>query len=211
MLIGIAGACRCDELLNLTVSNIEDMGDKLLITMPVTKTKRAKSFVVSEYLDIFRKYASQRPSILTGNRFFFKYFNGKPAKQTIGIHKFGSMPREIATYLQLPHEKEYTGHCFRRTSATLLVNSGADLLTLKRHGGWKSSTVAEGYVDDSLANKSSISKRILTDITDKGITSNVNQDMSNRIINLGKNKGEGSSIVLENCSNFNVNIYNTNK
>lgn len=55
------------EFLNLTVSNNEDMGDKLLITLPVIKTKRTKSFLVSEYFDIFRKYANQHPSSLTAD------------------------------------------------------------------------------------------------------------------------------------------------
>ena len=49
----------------------------------------------------------------------------------------------------------------RRTSATLLVDTGADITTLKRHGGWRSSTVAEGYIEDSLANKRNIGRKIL--------------------------------------------------
>lgn len=44
-----------------------------------------------------------------------------------------------AQFLKLPDPLAYTGHCFRRTSATLLVNGGSDILQLKRHGGWKSS------------------------------------------------------------------------
>ncbi|CAG9790350.1 unnamed protein product [Diatraea saccharalis] len=38
----------------------------------------------------------------------------------------------------------------------LLADSGADILTLKRHGGWRSSTVAESYVEDSIQNKANI-------------------------------------------------------
>jgi integrase len=45
---------------------------------------------------------------------------------------------------------EYTGHSLRRTSATLLVDEGGDLTTLKRHGGWRSSFVAEGYIEESI-------------------------------------------------------------
>jgi hypothetical protein len=47
---------------------------------------------------------------------------------------------------------EYTGHSLRRTSATLLVDEGGDLTTLKRHGGWRSSFVAEGYIEESINN-----------------------------------------------------------
>lgn len=63
------------------------------------------------------------------------------------------MAKEIAKFLSLENPESYTGHCFRRSSATILVNSGTDLLALKRHGGWRSSAVAEGYVDDSIKNK----------------------------------------------------------
>lgn len=55
--------------------------------------------------------------------------------------------------LHLSKPAEYTGHCLRRTSATLLIDGGADITSLKRHGGWKSASVAEGYVDESMLNK----------------------------------------------------------
>ncbi|CAH2005047.1 unnamed protein product [Acanthoscelides obtectus] len=54
----------------------------------------------------------------------------------------------------------YTGHSFRRSSATLLVESGRDLMTLKQHNGWKLSTVAEGYVDKSVANRTEIANKV---------------------------------------------------
>jgi hypothetical protein len=73
--------------------------------------------------------------------------------QPVGINTFGGLPSKIAKFLELPSAKEYTGHCFRRTSASLLANAGADMSVIKRHGAWKSPNVAEGYVDDSLENK----------------------------------------------------------
>jgi len=67
----------------------------------------------------------------------------------VGIHSFGSMPSKIAIFLKLENPTQYTGHCFRRSSATVLAGHGADITTLKRHGGWKSTTVAEGYIEHS--------------------------------------------------------------
>ena len=69
------------------------------------------------------------------------------------------MAKEIAKFLSLENPKSYTGHCFRRSSATILVNSGSDLLVLKGHGGWGLTAVAEGYVDDSNENKMDVSKK----------------------------------------------------
>lgn len=71
----------------------------------------------------------------------------------VGINKFGNLPKEIAKYLKMPNPESYTGHCFRRSSATILVDAGGDMISLKRHGGWQSTAVAEGYIDNSLNNK----------------------------------------------------------
>lgn len=68
-------------------------------------------------------------------------------------NKISEIPKSIALFLNLPTPERYTGHSFRRTSATLLANSGASLTTIKTHGGWRSSTVAEGYIENSLGNK----------------------------------------------------------
>ncbi|KAJ8914666.1 hypothetical protein NQ315_017363 [Exocentrus adspersus] len=75
MIFAVAGACRCDELLQLKVIDIEDMQNKLLISLPITKTKRL--FVASEHLNIYRKYNNARPIQMDSERFFFKYSNGK--------------------------------------------------------------------------------------------------------------------------------------
>lgn len=74
----------------------------------------------------------------------------------VGKNKFGKMPKEIAEYLKLPDVDLYTGHCFRRTFATVLADTGANVTALKRHGGWKSTSVAEGYIEESIQNKTKI-------------------------------------------------------
>ena len=51
-----------------------------------------------------------------------------------------------------------------QTSATLLVDNGGDITSLKRHGGWKSTSVAEGYVEESLTNKKQTALKILSPI-----------------------------------------------
>ncbi|XP_026318551.1 uncharacterized protein LOC113229237 [Hyposmocoma kahamanoa] len=166
LIIGINGACRSNELLNLTPNAIEQhSSDLLLINLPNTKTNIDRSFVVrEEYAHVVQKYKALRPPNTITDRFFIQYRNGKCTRQPMGINKIGATAREIATFLDLKEPQLYTGHCFRRTSATLLADGGADLTTLKRHGGWRSSTVAEGYIEDSIENKSKICKRIIDSI-----------------------------------------------
>lgn len=48
-----------------------------------------------------------------------------------------------------------------------MVDAGGDLLDLKRHGGWQSSAVAEGYLDNSLKSKVDASAKIASAIRPK--------------------------------------------
>ena len=126
----------------------------LLVKINETKNKVPRAFTITgELYAICKRYMQSRPQPCVLDRFFLKYTGEKCINQPIGINKFGSMPKEVAVYLNLPNADGYTGHSFRRTSATLLVDAGGDITTLKRHGGWKSNSVAEGYIADSINNK----------------------------------------------------------
>lgn len=167
--MGLYGACRRIELLNMTLDHIDNREDILIVTVPQTKNNIPRTFTITNntidglnLLTVYKKYVSLRPPQTQHNRLFVYYRNNKCTAQPIGKNTFGQIPRKIATYLKLPEPSTYTGHCFRRSSATLLANSGSDMLTLKRHGGWRSTAVAEGYIGESLSNKINISQRILT-------------------------------------------------
>jgi hypothetical protein len=97
-------------------------------------------------------------------QFFLNYQNGKSYKQVVGINKIGEQPKIIAQYLKLPNPELFTGHCFRRTGATILADAGGDTLTVKNFGGWKSTQVMETYVEESLHKKEKIGNTILNSI-----------------------------------------------
>lgn len=59
----------------------------------------------------------------------------KMTDQVLGTNTIGKVPCQIAAYLGYPNSKDYTGHCFRRTGATLLANVGKTLVQLKQAGG----------------------------------------------------------------------------
>ncbi|KAJ8975569.1 hypothetical protein NQ317_016980 [Molorchus minor] len=80
LILGIAGACRTDELINLTVDDIEDVGPSLIVKIPNTKTKIPRIFVVTDVgnmLELFRKYLSIRPPHVKHKRLFLYYKAGK--------------------------------------------------------------------------------------------------------------------------------------
>jgi integrase len=167
-IIGIAGACRREELTELKCANITATDSHLIITIDETKTYKPRSFALVPVpnspvkpLEIFRKYVSLRPPGMESPRFFFKYHDGKAACQNVGINTIGKIPEDIATFLGLENPEKYTGHSFRRSSASWLADSGADKDTIMRHGGWKSSTVAEGYIETSVESKKRVAAQIL--------------------------------------------------
>lgn len=69
----------------------------------------------------------------------------------------------IATYPNLSDATLYTRQCMRRILATLLEDSCADLATVKRLGKWKSTSVAEDYIEFSVKSKLNIARQILAD------------------------------------------------
>lgn len=167
LIFGIHGACRKSELCNLMVSDIENTGSMAVVTLRDTKTKRNRIFVVTNECngyDYFKTYFALRPQRVKHDRFFLQYRMGKCSTQPAGINTFSKIPQQIAEFLNLNNTNLYTGHYFRRTSTTLLANSGVDVQVLKRHGGWRSTKTAEGYVEENIHDKISISKKIFDNV-----------------------------------------------
>lgn len=151
-----------------------------MVKLEGTKTKIDRTFAIVpgnlrgiNLLEIVRKYLSLRPTGTPHNRFFINYIKEKCTRQPVGIHKIGNVPSIVAKYLCLPNASSYTGHCFRRSSATALANSGVDIVGIKRHGGWRSSTVAEGYIEECENSKVAVAKKILEGSNVELSTSNI--------------------------------------
>ena len=120
---------------------------------------RFRTFVTTEETKrcqlcvLIGKYISLRPANLTNKWFLLAYRNKKYVVQVVCVHTVSNVPKKIAEYLELPDTGKFTGHCFRRSSATLLVEVGGDLSTLITHEGWKSSSVVRSYIEDSTRKK----------------------------------------------------------
>lgn len=144
-IFGICGALRCDELIKLKLQDVKRLGNKYIVSVNDTKNDMPRQFIIGErFYGIVNQYISSRPDDQFIDRLFIQYHKGKCQRQVIGKNKIGEIPQLIASYLNLENPKSYTGHCFRRTSATLLSNSGASTTMLKQLGGWKSTNIAQG-------------------------------------------------------------------
>ncbi|KAJ8914393.1 hypothetical protein NQ315_017483 [Exocentrus adspersus] len=144
----------------------------------------------------------------------------KPLEKTLG-----KIPQKVAEYLNLPNSTLYTGHCFRRTSASLLADSGASIDVLKRHGGWKSASVAEGYIENSINTKKIVADSIFGlgvgnstesasahQVSGSAVSASSASSTSSKN-NIVPNTIDGANRLLNivNCSNVNIHVnINTN-
>lgn len=218
----------------MLIDDIIDKQSVLIIKIPDTKTHTERIFTVIEesgvpgvnLLNIYRKFLALRPSNAKSRHFFLAYRKGKCVNQVVGINTFSKLPANIAKYLNLPEPNAYTGHSFRRTSASLLAEAGGDILQLKKHGGWKSTAVAEGYVDSSLNTKMACASKIFSannnvnqpsisqasiieqnDLNVLNITNNTLQDsMTINEVSSADNALSSSNININNPSNCTFNI-----
>lgn len=217
LIFGLAGGCRREELTFLRTSNVIDEGVCFRVVIPDTKTNTSREFFITvgnivgiNLVETIRNYVGLRPKNCSNDRFFLAYRTGRCTNQPIGINTIGSMPKIIAEFLGLPNAKEFTGHCFRRTSTTILANAGADLRDIKRHGGWRSDSVAEGYIQTSAENKKKIAVQILGE---NGAVPSEKADAAVSVTNSSctntqvKSASVNEAVSLYNCSNCVVNIY----
>lgn len=145
--MGVIGRCRATELYLMKLDHIHDHNTALIVDIPDAKRRFSISGI---FYDVVKKYMNLRPSNAPTNKFFLNFQKGKCTTQIIGINKFGSFGKQIATFLKLPHPETYTGHCLRRSSATILRGGGVNTLDLKLHAGWKSPSAADGYIERSI-------------------------------------------------------------
>jgi integrase len=211
--LGVYGACRRDDLVNLNVNNVKDNGTYITIFLKDGKTHSNRTFTVTDEdcpfkpCQIIRKYMSLRPPNIKVDRFFVGYRLGKCFAQVVGKNMFASMPMKVAKFLGLQNPESYTGHAMRRSSASMLVEGGADLLTLKRHGGWKSSKVAEGYIEESLARKVEVSKRLFKTVHSPTSANKLQRDLPStqpESLNRPTEKNNDNYFTIDNIFDDNI-------
>jgi integrase len=159
LLAGYYGGLRGCELVALTWEDLTFAHEGILLRIGQSKTDRAgigsvkllpkldEDFICPVYY--FTLYKSL-VSATTG-RLFCQFRHGKVTKMPYGKTKVSEVPKAVASFLGLPSPSAYTGHALRVSSATTLADDGATTLCLKRHGRWKSESVAEGYLRESKA------------------------------------------------------------
>ena len=155
--VGYFGALRCAEIEKLKFSNIEEREDGdvgFYVTLGRTKTNRKEGGrkLIPKLSDddvcptrTFRMYKALVEESLGPIKEGEERWHAGRKKfenRKLGKSKIREVPTTVALFSSLPNAEQFTGHSLRVTSATALADSGASLVSLKRHGRWKSSSVA---------------------------------------------------------------------
>lgn len=113
----------------------------------------------------------------------------------IGINTLYKVGIEVSTLLNLKNPRLYTGHCFRRTSATLAADQGASSMDMTRHFGWKSEKMALEYVDNSKVQTKKMATILQEEISSGSSVSS--EDVTN---NSGMSGSDFSGCNFSNCT-----------
>jgi len=154
-LVAYYGACRIADIVFLEFSNIKIEETQVPLTIQRSKSAAAAAtttFIISntdglDVVALFNLYVSQQ-NPKTG-RFWRHYRWDRWTSGVVGHNPLAETPRAVARWLGKENAEAYTGHCFRRSSATAYADATGDKIGLKRMGGWRSDTVVERYISES--------------------------------------------------------------
>ena len=99
------------------------------------------------------------PFIRTGK----KAVNSKPStfiNSPMGKNYISNVGKDIASFLGLDFPERYTGHCFRRTSATQMANEGATVMEMRQTFGWENDKMPNVYVANSTSKMKKTAKML---------------------------------------------------
>lgn len=161
-LFAFFGCLRACELVVISLKDIEYVTEGILVRSTRFKTGgKDTRFILANRLDgstlspavLAKSYLEKVTPWLVSSkqdRIWPRPSGDGFCAQFRGVNHATRVAKKIAKFLGLD-ASQYTGHSFRRTSATTAADSGISLLNLKRLGGWKSDSVAESYIDNSRA------------------------------------------------------------
>ena len=151
MYYGLLRVCDAKKIELKDVSN--DETGRVIVTFEHQRKKKNPGFtyhIPSIYGKLFLRYESELPTDLNANMQYLRLFH-----KGLGIRKNPAGPKTLNSFVKLACKilhldpECYTSHCFRRSAATNLADAGVSFINLKRHGQWKSDSVAEAYIANS--------------------------------------------------------------
>jgi integrase len=109
---------------------------------PVRNLRAIKPLIEAEYFDrepVFLSQQPMRPDLYRDGQLLMN------SGERISARAVSRAVERGAKLARL--EAHYSSHCLRRGFATYAASRGVSELTIMRHGRWKSSAVAQGYIE----------------------------------------------------------------
>ncbi len=152
------GLLRKSELIpGLKAENVVVKEGRVEVTIAVSK-HRKKPFTFylmsdeDESVDpvrLVQRYLRLRKP-KDSDRFFLNYNHMSGCYiQNMGDRILTTLPRTMATKLGCQKPADYTWHCYRRSGATQLLESGLSIENIQRAGRWRSPTAAAEYFEET--------------------------------------------------------------
>ena len=160
------GALRVNENYSLTFDDLEvdKKNEEITITIKkeLSKNGEERRFMIKDsyFFSLFLKYQAK-----IGNRtkFLWPLWNNRYKifnNQRRGQRWFQMLVKEVAKDCGLQDPESYTHHSFRRGAASAAFTENATVTQIKHLGGWKSTSVAESYVYDSVESRRNMAKKV---------------------------------------------------
>jgi len=151
MYYGLLRVCDSRKIEYKDVSH--DKSGQVIVQFEHTRKRKNEGFtyhIPSLYQGLFSRYESELDPDLPGEAMYLRLFH-----KGLGMRKHQVSPKTVSEFVKKActvlavDPKGYTAHCFRRSAATNLADAGVSFINLKRHGQWKSDSVAEAYIANS--------------------------------------------------------------
>lgn len=169
-IIGYAAFLRFNELVHIRAKDIKIEEEFMSIQIPSSKTdqlRKGTEVVVSRTrsklcpVSIIEKYMARTGMLQSDSRFMFrpiiKSVRGEKLRESgcLTYSRLRECFKAKLDELGFPSQ-QYGLHSLRSGGATAAANGGVPDRLFKRHGRWQSETAKDGYVEDSLKARLSV-------------------------------------------------------
>ena len=172
-LISFAGFLRFDKLANIHPCDLTIGPDHLIIQIPRSKTDQlrqgsevaiARTFTETCPVAMLECYIRKGGIQMNSDKNLFRAIvNGKTQKLReaggLTYSRMRELLKEKLEELGFP-SADYSLHSLRAGGATAVAGVGVPDRMLKRHGRWKSENAKDGYVEDTLEKRLSVSQSL---------------------------------------------------
>lgn len=158
--MALYGGLRCADLVSIqnediTVNDTTGVWVRYGVSKISGSFHKTNTFVIPKPHDA---YVTNYLNATNRHGRVFKNYNKGFTSQPMGVRTLGLVPAAVAKFLGV--NGNYTGHCFRRSCATILAENGATSTQLKTLMNWKGDNTALNYIDNTQSSRVQMSSLI---------------------------------------------------